>query len=302
MCVYTTGSFGRSDASAFSDLDVFIICDKEEGAFGQRLLSGLEEIELLASIVGANREMGLPEIDADGGFLKAHMLSDYLQGLGKPDDDKNNTFTGRLLLLLESEPIFGSEFFEKVKRECVDRYWVDYSQHADTFIPAFLINDILRFWRTLCINYESSTGTVENTDPARRRAKNLKLKYSRLLTCYSAIIGLQVTMVQNGTVSPEQALEISRLKPLQRLDLARSAGRRCPELVDDIRKKYERFLGETDCEKSDLRKKMEDINYYRESLSSARSFGDSVYDLMRSLAEEHQLGSKEWRFLRYVTV
>lgn len=112
VCVYTTGSFGRGDASSHSDLDVFIVSLEEEVG-SERLLSRLEEIELLASIVHVNRELKLPELNGDGGFLKVHKLSDYLIGLGKPSDDASNTFTGRLLLLLESQPIFGKENMTK---------------------------------------------------------------------------------------------------------------------------------------------------------------------------------------------
>ncbi len=138
ICVYTTGSFGREDASEHSDLDVFIV-SLQEGVTNNRLLSGLEEIEILASIVHVNRELNLPDLDGDGGFLKVHQLNDYLVGLGKPSDDADNTFTGRLLLMLESQPIFGNEVFDEVLKECVERYWIDYADHKDSFLPLFLL-------------------------------------------------------------------------------------------------------------------------------------------------------------------
>lgn len=268
----------------------------------KRLLSGLEEIELLSSIVRANRSMGLPELDADGDFLKAHTLSHYLSGLGKPDDDKNNTFTGRLLLLLESQPLFGCEVFRQSKEECIHRYWTDFSDHSETFIPAFLMNDILRFWRTLCINYESGLGAKVDIDPAKRRAKNLKLKHSRMLTCFSAIIGFQVELARNGSVSPAQALHISDISPLDRLELASTMGGSCPLIVDTIKQRYADFLEETNCSKEDLQEKMSDAAYYKTSLESARSFGDEIFKLMQALSEGQEVGSKGWRFLRYVTV
>lgn len=300
-CVYTTGSFGRSDASIYSDLDVFVLTDVEEIS-GRRLLGNLQEIELLASIISANREMELPELDADGGFLRAHRLTDYLEGLGKPDDDKNNTFTGRILLLLESQPLFGNAIYRKVKEECIHRYWIDYSDHTDTFVPAFLLNDILRFWRTLCINYESGFEINGTLDPAKRRAKNYKLKYRRLMTCFSAVIGLQVQLSKTGTVTPEQALFISDQTPIERLEMVREAAPHCSSLVSDILLQYNVFLSEVNCSKEDLRKKMEDASFYRDSLHSARSFGDSVYMLMDKISDQQDIGSKGWRFLRYVTV
>ncbi len=112
-------------------------------------------------------------------FSEVHPLSDYLNGLGKPSDEANNTFTGRLLLLLESKAIFGESSYQYIRRECVRDIGRIYNDHSQNFLPAFLVNDILRFWRTLCVNYEAGL----TTNPAKRRAKNYKLKYSRLLTC-----------------------------------------------------------------------------------------------------------------------
>jgi predicted nucleotidyltransferase len=295
VCVYTTGSFGREDACEHSDLDVFVT-SRVASFSGERLLTGLEEIELCASIIGMNRDINLPDIDADGGFLKAHSASEYLIGLGKPSDDANNTFTGRLLLLLESRCLFGKDVYENIIEECIERYWIDYADHSGTFIPAFLMNDILRFWRTLCINYEAGT----HHSPAKRRAKNFKLKFSRLLTCYSVIIGLQVRLCEEGSVSKEQAKKLVSMRPLERIDIAKAHG--ASSNVNAIREMYEFFLVETNCSKSALYDKMSDEEYYGKTLESARQFGDEIFQLIRTLSKHDVQGSPSWRFLRYITV
>ncbi len=298
VCIYTTGSFGRGDASTHSDLDVFVVSLEEE-LTRSRLLTNLQEIELLASIVHVNRELELPDLDADGNFLKAHALSEYLVGLGKPSDDANNTFTGRLLLLLESKVIFGEVAYQRVRRECIERYWTDFADHSDAFLPAFLVNDILRFWRTLCINYEAGG----STDPARRRAKNFKLKFSRLLTCYSAVLALLLEYQERSTVTPDAALAILALSPTDRLDNARRIlGRDLSGLIDELYTLYDWFLSETDCSKSDLYRKMEDPEYYRESLGQGRNFGDAMFRLFREVALAKGEDSAGWRFFRYVTI
>lgn len=298
VCIYTTGSFGRNDASEHSDLDVFIVSLQEE-ITSERLLSGLEEIELLASIVHVNRELNLPDLDGDGGYLKVHTLSDYLIGLGKPSDDADNTFTGRLLLLLESQPIFGHQTYLQVLTECVERYWVDYSDHSDSFLPAFLVNDILRFWRTLCVNYEAGT----SQEPAKRRAKNYKLKYSRLLTCFSAILALQVTFKKAGTISQVDALDLLQRTPLERLSYCKSnlseslAGK-----IRNLEEMYDEFLTNTNCSKNELYDKMSDPGYYTKSLRAAREFGDAMYLLLRDISEEDRDDKDSWRFFRYVAI
>lgn len=298
ICVYTTGSYGRSDASKFSDLDLFIV-SLEEAITKDRQLSRLEEIELLASIVHVNRELDLPPPDNDGSFLKVYPLSSYLRGLGKPSDDADNTFTGRLLLLLESKPLFGNAVYEKVKRDCIERYWVDYADHSDSFLPAFIINDILRFWRTLCINYEA--GSAPN--PAKRRAKNYKLKFSRLLTCFSAVIGIQAAFQKSGTLSATEAYEILDREPLDRIKIAGEVfGPLVSSEVADIFSMYDGFLHQTDCSKSDLYSKMEDPDFYKSSLADARRFGDMINQLMHNMAKEPESSTRGYRFVRYVTV
>jgi predicted nucleotidyltransferase len=298
VCVYTTGSFGRNDASNHSDLDVFIVSLEEEVG-SDRLLSRLEEIELLASIVDVNRQLKLPELDNDGGFLKVHKLSDYLVGLGKPSDDANNTFTGRLLLLLESQPIFGEVKYDEILKECINRYWRDHADHADSFLPAFLINDILRFWRTLCVSYEVG---MRDT-PAKRRAKNYKLKFSRLLTCFSAIVALHVHFAKNGTVSEQDALSLIKLTPLDRLRVSReNVSTDLQHYFDSLIDMYRTFLQHTDCSKSELYAKMEEPSYYTKSLEDARNFGDTMYRLLRDLSEKGGDRGENWRFFRYVAI
>lgn len=299
VCVYATGSYGRGDASTYSDLDLFII-SKEEDVTKTRLVTGLEEIELLASIVHVNRELGLPEPDADGSFLSVHGLSDYLIGLGKPSDDANNTFTGRLLLLLESRPIFGDKFYDEAISECVERYWIDYHDHTDSFIPAFLINDILRFWRTLCVNYEAGLNIVAE----KRRAKNYKLKHSRMLICFSAIIALQAFYKENKTISPDNAQHLLKLDPIRRLLFSKEKSKSdTVGYIDDAISLYEKFLQETDCSQHELYEKMKNPDYYKKCLSEARQFGDAIFCAMQSIAvTTDHYDDPNWRFFRYVTV
>ena len=54
-CVYATGSFGRSEASWHSDLDLFIV---GRGTEEQRELKNLKEICLKAELIDATRQLG----------------------------------------------------------------------------------------------------------------------------------------------------------------------------------------------------------------------------------------------------
>ena len=138
-CIYLTGSFGRGDASEDSDLDLFILCENEDS------LNKLDEICLKAELINLTRRLKFPDFSGQGKYLKNHSCEKLIGTLGKPDDDKENTLTARLLLLLESKPLVGDEVYEKIIKEIIKKYWHDYQGHEEKFEPAFLTNDILRF-------------------------------------------------------------------------------------------------------------------------------------------------------------
>jgi predicted nucleotidyltransferase len=107
-CVYMTGSFGRGEASPHSDLDVFIV---SEGTRKEPTLSRLNQILVKADLIEASRKLGFPDFSVDGEYLTHHTTGELLDTLGKPEDDADNTFTARLLLLLESSPLVGESAY-----------------------------------------------------------------------------------------------------------------------------------------------------------------------------------------------
>ncbi len=157
-----TGSLGREEAGKASDLDLFIV-----GASG-----GEAEICLKAELIRAVRKLQFPEFSGDGEYLQFHTIDELVGGLGTSTDDSQNTFTARLLLVLESRCLLGDEIYKKAIDSVLAKYWRDFADHAENFAPAFLANDILRLWRTLCVNYEART---ETEPPEKKRGARLKI-------------------------------------------------------------------------------------------------------------------------------
>jgi predicted nucleotidyltransferase len=108
-CVYATGSFGRCEASDYSDLDLFIVGKKDgkEGRDGREgsQLKRLDEICIKADLIEVTRQLGIPEFSGDGRYLTHYSVHMFTKTLGTPEDDVTNTFTARLLLLLETCPL-----------------------------------------------------------------------------------------------------------------------------------------------------------------------------------------------------
>ncbi len=168
-CVYATGSFGRREASEHSDIDLFIVslCDNP-GKEQKGRLSKLDEILLKADLIRAARKLGFQEFSRDGDYLQHHSANSLIEATGDRNDDATNTFTARLLLLLESKPLAGMDVHSQVIEDVIAKYWREFPEHSDRFMPAYLANDILRFWRTLCLNYEASTHEKTVRDRAKR--------------------------------------------------------------------------------------------------------------------------------------
>src|SRR5690606_19508850 len=100
LCIYVTGSFGRGEASEFSDLDLFFV---HSGAAAKHPVTKIDKAILDASLIKIAEAMKFPPFSKGGEYLTVHHAQDILGALGSPEDDYRNYFTARLLLLLESK-------------------------------------------------------------------------------------------------------------------------------------------------------------------------------------------------------
>jgi hypothetical protein len=285
-CVYATGSLGRGEASPHSDLDLFIAskigADKEES-----LLGGLDEICIKASLVRTTRALNLPDFSGQGRYLTHFSVRDFTETLGKPEDDVTNTFTARLLLLLESRPLVEDAVYKAVTDAVVAAYWLDYQDHSETFIPAFLANDILRLWRTFCVNYESRRETIPEEKKAKGKSQNYKLKHSRLLTCYSALLYLLAVYQRQNCVAPKDAVEMISLPPTRRLEwlINQPDLSRAHRLCEGLMEKYEEFLRGTNMPEADLIARFMNKKEASQYMQRASDFGDLMFETLMAIGD-----------------
>jgi hypothetical protein len=164
--------------------------------------------------------------------------------------------------------------------QVIEAYWGDFEDHKTDFVPAFLANDILRIWRTFCVNYEVRTAREPHEKKAKRKLKNYKLKHSRLLTCYSALAYLLGGFAARKTVSPADARKMVALSPTERLHslVVDFAGNK--ETVEKLLLAYERFLTNTDSSEDELVKRFMDPATSRRYVAEANEFGDLVWQLL----------------------
>jgi predicted nucleotidyltransferase len=285
-CVYMTGSFGRGEPSPHSDLDLFIVgqCNRNVPA-----LSQLDQILIKADLIQAGRILRFPEFSGDGQYLVGYSVADLVDTLGTPKDDVENTFTARLLLLLESSALIGKAAYHQITNEVIAAYWKDYVGHRNDFMPAFLANDILRMWRTFCVNYEAHTKSEPEREMAKRRIKNYKLKHSRLLTCYSALLYLLAVFSKDKTVSPTDAEHMISVSPTGRLEWLLTQGEVevAHASLKVLLEKYEEFLSNTDAPEDDLILRFMDKQNRRKYWESSNEFGDLMFQVLNKIGNNN---------------
>lgn len=288
FCIFTTGSYGRLEAGEHSDLDLFFAYEGKGSAF-----SKISKTLIDASIIKICREMDLPEFSGDGEYLEVHDINRLYDEMGSRNDDYYNLFTARMLLLLESRPLYNSSFYEEMLKTTVRKYYKDFNSHETNFQPAFLVNDVIRFWRTMCLNYEHSRNrrmNGEGTDLKHKKneshLKNLKLKFSRKLTCYSFLLSILWT---EDVLNEGKVLDIIRKTPLERLNELADNHTLIAGDIAELLECYRWFLEVTQKSKQEVFEWISDDENRNFSFNKAREFARAIFELMMKTKEQDRL-------------
>jgi hypothetical protein len=283
-CVYVVGSGGRGEMSAYSDVDLFVT------RLG-RDPSDVDALLVRQAIARALFDLELPEPSQGGDFLKMHTAVSLCERLGTPEDDAGNTFTARMLLLLESQLLLGDVAYDALLNTVLDAYWKDAATHSSDYQPFVLVNDIVRYWRILLLNYVAKNAEKEREleqpkREAERGLRSYKLRFSRCMTCFSVLTSL-LAATAKGRVTKNDVLTIVKRTPVERL---RALEGTADEDTDDRAAKllvlYESFLTITAQQKGELVASFMDKDFASARVREGREFGDAVFDLLQALARD----------------
>lgn len=174
-CLVINGSVARKELTDSSDFDAFLISD---GQLDSRQLESAEKFWL-----SAKEGSGLGDPGGSGTFSGDQVLdlNEMVQNIGGLDDD-NNKITQRMLVILESVPIGNVLIYNRLRDKLIERYISD--QITNHQLGLFLLNDIIRYYRTICIDFEFKTTEQKKAWGLR----NIKLVYSRKLIYFAGIV------------------------------------------------------------------------------------------------------------------
>jgi hypothetical protein len=185
-----------------------------------------------------------------GGLVFSHELIHAIVG----DEDTNKNMTRRLLLLLESAAV-GSPESKQVRDRIINGILSRYVEEDANFlaannrkkkIPRFLLNDVVRFWRTMAVDYANKYRARAGEKWALR---NIKLRMSRKLLFVSGFF-MCISWALNGPESGKEQFPVQKLvshlrdwterPPLE--SLATIVELYAPSLASDVFDTYDDFL------------------------------------------------------------
>jgi len=138
VAVVLLGSWGRGELTSGSDDDVLVVTT---GARRPGLRPAMHE---LAPAFGGPS-------GAQGTFDDVVTVEE-LATIGL-QEDSNRVLTRRMLVLLESAPLLGADVHRRVLARLLDAYLG--GERRDRRPPRFLLNDVVRYWRTVAVDFEA---------------------------------------------------------------------------------------------------------------------------------------------------
>lgn len=225
----TCGSYARREATSGSDLDFFILSPSEAdyGTAEQSPQWFAEAGKAITQIVA--------KPPAAGGAFDAITKMDELLAKAGGDRDINKTITRRMLYLLEGEYLTNKVKFQEIRRKIITMY-VEETPH-DHQIALYLLNDVIRYWRTMTVDYSYKT-----TEGGKSWAlRNIKLVFSRKLIYASGLFSIAMTADRTLSKKVEKLEELFSMAPLDRLNEICGL-----ERVRRLRESYDFFLDRID--------------------------------------------------------
>lgn len=221
LIIGVNGSVARREVTAGSDVDLFVLTLNGDIAAAKKAQADYREILLAQGV----------KMPAHGGVFESPLRTTQLTATIGGEDDTNTYITRRMLYLLEGEWVANEDGFNRLRSDLVARY---VSEDLDKQkIVRFFLNDVIRYWRTICVDFEYKT--ADATKP--RAIRLVKLRLSRMLLYVGGITAARQTVGLDAAAKRDKLAQLLSIPPLERLGLIHGL-----EKMASVRALYATFL------------------------------------------------------------
>jgi len=194
------GSWGRSEVTRGSDDDFMI------------LISGNDREVVHPSVEDVKRI--LDRAPGDRGVFGEPVSSQRIVERIGLEEDINSNLTRRMLFLLESVHATRQDIYHAVRDQLLARY-LDESV-KDFRPPRFLLNDVIRYWRTMCVDFAGK----EHEGPEKWGIRNAKLRTSRKVLFAGGLLPVFECASLKRELMPDFLREQLQMPPTDRIAAA----------------------------------------------------------------------------------
>lgn len=200
VCFIAVGSVGRREALDASDIDLIPILGASVEHFDRHDAA-------IRDIVGQAMQAKVSNGDD---LTKFTHLTDLANGtLIGADDDNSSALTKRVLILTEGAQAGGRLPIHDVREKLLRAYAQEVRTRGRHLLA--LINDIARYYRTLCIEYKAKVESGKDWC-----TRNVKLRHSRKFWYFSTMLALAASR-GSGDAQTKSVLALLQMPPCERL-------------------------------------------------------------------------------------
>jgi hypothetical protein len=201
------GSMARDEMAPGSDFDYLVIANeivpnpRVYQAFRSAALSALTAI-------------GATGPGASGLFGVMVAAPDMVNQIGL-EEDTNKSLSRRILVLQESVCLNKHNRYENLVDSIISRYLDDYVGKDEPRVPRFLFNDVVRFWRTIAVDYQAKRW--HEMEGTKWGLRYIKLRSSRKWTFAGSIMSLFMPVIAQADTTCTFLISQFEMPPLARL-------------------------------------------------------------------------------------